>query len=89
MARIPPERHPITPEHREKLERLSRCSFLPGSWDKRFVRDVLGSEAITARQAETIDRLYHRYRRQTQRTPLPGMASQDIMIQNECPQVGH
>ncbi len=64
----------ITPEQREKLEQLSQCRFLPGSWDKRFVRDLNTSlavceasgsaMAISLTQAEQIDRLYHRYRRQ-------------------------
>ncbi len=67
-------RNDITPEQRAKLARLARCRFLPGSWDKRFVRDLQGlavdCEAadevpqITLAQAEQIDRLYHRYRRQ-------------------------
>ncbi len=67
-------RNDITPEHRAKLERLSRCTFLPGSWDKRFVRNVWGSvlaceavngtPTITTNQAEQVDRLHHRYRRQ-------------------------
>ncbi len=67
-------RNDITPEQRAKLERLARCNFLPGSWDKRFVRDVNTSAvvceasgsvlAITTAQAEQIDRLYYRYRRQ-------------------------
>lgn len=67
-------RNPITPEQRARLNRLSCCTFLPGSWDKRFVRNLSGSAleceavnavlAITPAQAEQIDRLHYRYRKQ-------------------------
>lgn len=55
--------------------RLSGCRFLPGSWDKRFAHDMaaLASAepiAFTERQAESLRRLAHRYRKQLER-PAP------------------
>lgn len=80
MPKAKAVRHPITPEQQEKLRRLASARFLPGSWDKRFVRQIWGGVSlaeeeggipeITAAQAEWIDKLFQKYRRQTQRTPL-------------------
>lgn len=63
-TKIVTPRTPITDDQRTKLGRLAKCTMLPGSWDKRFVRDLQGAEELTVNQAEQIDRLYHRYRRQ-------------------------
>lgn len=62
----------MSPEHRQKLDLLSRCTFLPGSWPKRFVRQVssLPDEAmLNAKQEYWIDRLYYMYRRQISAMP--------------------
>ncbi len=59
--------------------RLSECRFSPGSWDKRFVRDMQHEASqlnplITERQAEQLPRLAHRYRKQlaAQKEPRRG-----------------
>lgn len=57
----------MTPEQRSKLDDLAGCTMLPGSWDKRFVRDMRGRPddfEPTEKQATMIDKLHHRYRRQ-------------------------
>lgn len=48
------------------VDALVRCTFLPGSWDKRFVHDMsrLGESKMTGKQADSIIRLVHKYRRQ-------------------------
>ena len=62
-------RHPMTDEQRDMARALGQCSFLPGSWDKRFARDMAAmaedpDAALTRRQAETLMEVCHRYRRQ-------------------------
>jgi hypothetical protein len=54
---------------RQQARRLARCSFLPGSWDKRFARDLAAraedpEATITEKQAAALARLTQRYRRQ-------------------------
>lgn len=61
-------------EDRWKIEAIHGCRLFPGSWDKRFIRDLHGKmkqceEAgeplmLTVKQYEMIDKLRHRYRRQ-------------------------
>lgn len=56
--------------HYEALQALSRCRFLPGSWDKRFVRNLSGlpTEAdLTEKQIAQIERLVVRFRNQLAR----------------------
>lgn len=60
----------MQPKHQEAIKALNRCRFMPGSWDKRFVRDMayLSDYAmLTAKQEEWIDRLLYRYRKQLAR----------------------
>ena len=60
----------MTEEERAIAEALSRCTFLPGCWDKRFARDMAAhaarkpDEPISERQAAHLLRLSHKYRRQ-------------------------
>lgn len=57
----------MTEQQRIWLGQLSRCMFLPGSWDKRFVRDVSAYPAdheLTDKQAAALHKLAYRYRRQ-------------------------
>jgi hypothetical protein len=57
----------MTPEQHQALQRLARCRILPGSWDKRFIRGLASmpvEHVLTARQAEVLDKLTHKYRRQ-------------------------
>jgi hypothetical protein len=62
-----PAKVPFDGELRQQINALARCSILPGTWDKRFVRDLAALPAgsqISPRQAQMIARLLHRYRRQ-------------------------
>lgn len=60
----------MTPAERSIAIALGRCSFPPGSWDKRFARDLASVAerspeiAYTERQAAHLLRLAHKYRRQ-------------------------
>lgn len=57
----------MQPRHYQALKALSQCTFYPGGFDKRFVRDlsVLSEYAmLTARQEEWIEKMLYRYRRQ-------------------------
>ena len=52
----------------ERIRVLATLSYLPGSWDKRFVRDVnaivAAGESLSPKQRENVDRLARKYRRQ-------------------------
>lgn len=52
----------MTPEQSKKVELLSHCTFLPGSWPKQFVRMMCSKDfaaaEMTPKQAYWIDRLY-------------------------------
>lgn len=48
----------------ERAAALARCTFLPGSWDKRFVQDVWALEEFSTLQEANINRLALKYRRQ-------------------------
>ena len=50
----------------QMLSALAKCTFLPASFDKRFVRDMLGRnpEAMTEKQRRLVSALVQRYRRQ-------------------------
>lgn len=65
----------MTPEQRRAIRLLSSCTFLPASYDKRFVRDMvakLNAElaheenaiTLTERQHNCLMQKVHRYRRQ-------------------------
>lgn len=66
--KTPPARYPITPSQAKWLIALSRCSFAPASYDKRFVRDLQSASELTERQGQELARLAHRYRRQLRLT---------------------
>jgi hypothetical protein len=61
----------MTPEQRAKVDDLIRCTFLPGSYQKRFVHDLYArrndENALTENQAQYLDKLHHMYRRQIER----------------------
>ena len=75
MSKPSATRLPITDAQREQIRLLAGCTFLPASWDKRFVRALKAEEArgdaatLTDSQCEWLDRLTHRYRRQHRRCP--------------------
>lgn len=57
----------MTEDQYAKMQRLACCSMLPGSWDKRFIRNVSAmpiETELSASQAEQVERLWHKYRRQ-------------------------
>lgn len=57
----------MTIEQRKMLTILRGCTFLPGSYDKRFVRNISALPddcELTENQAMLIPVLFHRYRRQ-------------------------
>lgn len=60
----PGERRPMSEKERELSHALTRCIFLPGSWDKRFAHDVARQSLITEKQAASIAQLAWKYRRQ-------------------------
>lgn len=52
---------------RRKVKYLQLCTFRPGSYEKRFVRDMASrpeDELLTIKQAHYIDLLYWVYRQQ-------------------------
>jgi hypothetical protein len=57
----------LTPEQYELCQALGCCTYLPGSWDKRFARD-LSARAIdyqlSEKQVEQLERMKYKYRRQ-------------------------
>lgn len=60
----------MEPRHYEALQKLNQCVFYPGSFDKRFVRAMaaLGPyDLLSERQAEWVERLAYRYRKQMSR----------------------
>jgi hypothetical protein len=57
----------FTTEQREQVSRLARCTILPGSWEKKFVKDMLAKPdgyLISPGQVKVIDALWHKYRAQ-------------------------
>jgi hypothetical protein len=53
--------------HFEMLQGLRRCTFMPGSWDKRFVRDLASKPEdaeLTEKQQEWVEKMAYKYRRQ-------------------------
>lgn len=73
---------------RDRVAALARCTFLPASWDKRFVQSVWGQDhdTLTPLQVATVDRLAWKYRRQMPKPLVPasdpsvalGMAAQAL-----------
>ena len=59
---------PATDEDKANIAKLVRCTFLPGSFDKRFARDIdsqlANSCEITEKQRAYLVKLVHKYRRQ-------------------------
>lgn len=57
----------MTDEQQKWIRELETCSFLPGSWEKRFVRDLATfppEKELTQRQAAALRRTAWRYRKQ-------------------------
>jgi hypothetical protein len=67
-----PQRLPMTETEKDMLHRLSRCTFLPGSWEKRFVRNLhftarSKKPTISPKQREWLVEIAYRYRNQIER----------------------
>ena len=57
----------MTEQQQTWIAELSRCSFYPGSYDKRFVRDLATyppDKELTEKQAAFLHKLAWRYRKQ-------------------------
>lgn len=73
----------MTEQQQRWVAELSHCSFYPGSYDKRFVRDLASyppDKALTEKQAAFLHKLAWRYREQRndagmQAPPLPPSAT--------------
>ena len=60
-------------QQRKKVNELNRCTFLPGSYAKRFVRDMHSTpddQELTVKQAYYLDKLYYNYRGQITRNVM-------------------
>lgn len=79
----PKEKFPITPYEIMAIAALDRCTYLPGSFEKRFARDMaaLHKQAdpqITARQRAWLWKQVYRYRRQIKDAALIAFAQEMI-----------
>ena len=60
----------MTDEQKQKARALEKCSFLPGSYQKRFAHSVAATARykpeldLTEKQAKYLNDLFHQYRRQ-------------------------
>lgn len=63
------------------IQKLNSCTMLPGSWDKRFIRDLAAKPTdfqLTDRQEYHLKRLAYKYRRQ-----LAGKGVEIVVEANE------
>jgi hypothetical protein len=68
-ARLLVERRPMNDDERRMAIALGRCSFVPGTFDKRFARKIaaraeIHEPKISLGEADLLRRLTRRYRRQ-------------------------
>jgi hypothetical protein len=74
----------VTPRQIDTARALGRCSFLPGTADKRFARDLAflaehsPEREITERQALNLQRLAWKYRRQMPAALIPDEQPGDL-----------
>lgn len=59
----------MTSEQLSMIADLHRCTFLPGSFEKRFVknlfnRSILSEKPLTEKQGRYLAELFHKYRKQ-------------------------
>jgi len=62
--REPKPRRQIAEYESQCFRELAKCTFAVGSPDKRFVRNMQGAVEITDGQADYLQRLVYRYRKQ-------------------------
>ena len=60
----------MTDEQRKMVDELAGCTFIPGSYHKRFVRDMITrlDKDLTEKQAAFLVKLRVKYRRQITNT---------------------
>lgn len=57
----------------KKIEEIGSCTMLPGSWDKKFARNMVmiaGTKpetTLSAKQLQFVNHLHHKYREQIER----------------------
>lgn len=61
----------MTENQRKMIKALNKCIFLPGSFDKRFARDMYSimtndnaDKPLTEKQGGYLAKLFHKYRKQ-------------------------
>lgn len=66
MAKVKVERIPLTDDQKKAIASLARCTFLPGSFEKRFARDMASQveEGLTPKQYAFARDLIFKYRKQ-------------------------
>lgn len=63
----------MTEQQQKDFARLAQCTFLPGSPQKRFARDMAAiaknnpTYELSDRQSQWLDKLMHNYRRQLEK----------------------
>lgn len=62
----------MTKEERKMANALRMCSFIPGSFDKKFVGQLANWEdrEMTDKGREFLKKLYKKYRRQHREIPI-------------------
>lgn len=84
----------MSAEQYQKIQALKRCTFLPGSYQKRFVRDMSAKPEdfeLSEKQAVYVDKLYYMYRRQISALfpsildRLPPLVKPGALVQLELP----
>lgn len=81
-------------EQKQKIQALNRCTFLPASYPKRFVRDIYSmsqsepDKELSEKQAAYLDKLYYMYRRQIGvfwNEDMPPLVKPGCPVQMELP----
>jgi hypothetical protein len=79
----------MTPADRDLITALAVCSFPPGSYDKRFVRDLHSRMAskdagpLTEKQSAYLRILAWRYRRQMPAALVPATKPADLTTRGD------
>lgn len=66
--KLPVEKRPVTDEERSLIDDLQRCTFYPGSWNKRFVHALKLAKEITEVQSYWLYQVAYHYRKQLRLT---------------------
>ena len=82
--KVSPIKVPATDEDKANIAKLVRCTFLPASFDKRFVRDIYSQLAnsgeITEKQRAYLVKLVYKYRRQNTMSAIAIIASVGCIV---------